>query len=279
VNERPVLVAQISDLHVKRPGEVAYGHVDTATALSRCVEELNRFRPRPSIVVISGDLVDTPTAEEYDHLKVLLASLEIPYLAIPGNHDDRTLMRAALPDQPYAPSNGALNIVSRLGDLDLVLIDSSIPGEPYGELDTMTLTWLEGTLAASTTRPALVFLHHPPFITGIDHMDRQNLRNAHELAAVLLRHERAQLLAAGHVHRAALAMFAGVPATICPAPNHAVALDLEGEHPPSFKIEPPGFHLHAWFSGNRHGRVVTHFVPIGNFNGPYPFFSSDGRLP
>jgi 3',5'-cyclic-AMP phosphodiesterase len=278
VNERPVLVAQISDLHVKRPGEVAYSHVDTATALSRCIEELNRFRPRPSMVVISGDLVDTPTAEEYDHLRILLASLELPFLAIPGNHDERALMRAALPDQPYAQSNGALNIFSRLGDLDLVLIDSSVPGEPYGELDTTTLTWLEDTLAASKTHPALVFLHHPPFITGIDHMDRQNLRNAHELAAVLLRHERARLLAAGHLHRATLALFAGVPATICPAPNHAVALDLEAKHPPSFKIEPPGFHLHAWFSGPSHGHVVTHFVPIGNFNGPHPFFASDGRL-
>jgi 3',5'-cyclic-AMP phosphodiesterase len=278
VNARPVLVAQISDLHVKRPGQVAYGHVDTATALSRCVAELNRFRPRPSMVVISGDLVDTPTAEEYNHLKFLLASLEISFLAIPGNHDERTLMRAALPDQPYAQSNGALNIVSCLNDLDLVLIDSSVPGEPYGELDTTTLIWLEDTLAASTTRPALVFLHHPPFITGIDHMDRQNLRNAHELAAVLLRHGRARLVAAGHLHRAALTVFAGVPATACPAPNHAVALDLEAKHPPSFKIEPPGFHLHAWFSGNSHGHVVTHFVPIGNFNGPHPFFSLDGRL-
>ena len=276
--ERPVLVAQISDLHVKRLGEVAYDHVDTATALARCIEELNRFSPPPSVVVISGDLVDTPTAEEYDHLKILLASLEIPFLAIPGNHDARTLMRAALPDQPYAQSNGALNIVSRCGYLDLVLIDSSVPGEPYGELDTTTLTWLEAALAVSTTRPALVFLHHPPFITGIDHMDRQNLRNAPELAAVLLRHERARLVASGHVHRATLAMFAGVPATICPAPNHAVALDLEATYPPSFKIEPPGFHLHAWFSGHRHGRVVTHFVPIGDFNGPHPFYSSDGRL-
>jgi len=278
VNARPILVAQISDLHVKRPDEIAYGRVDTATALSRCVDEINRFTPRPSMVVISGDLADTPTAQEYDHLKTLLAPLEIPFLAVPGNHDERTLMRAALPDQAYAQSTGALNIVERVGDLDMVLIDSSVPGEPYGELDAATLTWLESTLATSTTRPALVFLHHPPFITGIGHMDRQNLRNAHELATVLLKHSRVRLVAAGHVHRATFATFVGVPATICPAPNHAVALDLEAKYPPSFKIEPPGFHLHAWFSGGNHGHVVTHFVPIGYFDGPHPFFGPDGRL-
>ena len=96
----PTLIAQISDLHIKRPGELAYGRVDTAAALSRCVRELNRFTPRPELVVISGDLADTPTKEEYDHLKTLLAPLEIPFVAIPGNHDERTLLRAALPDQP-----------------------------------------------------------------------------------------------------------------------------------------------------------------------------------
>ena len=69
MTRKPILIAQISDLHIKRPGELAYGRVDTAQALTRCVEALNAFRPRPDLVVISGDLADTPTAEEYDHLK------------------------------------------------------------------------------------------------------------------------------------------------------------------------------------------------------------------
>ena len=93
-----VLIAQISDLHIKRPGQLAYGQVDTAAALKRCVIELNRLNPRPQLVVISGDLADTPSAEEYDHLKSLLAPLEIPFVAEPGNHDDRALMRATLPN-------------------------------------------------------------------------------------------------------------------------------------------------------------------------------------
>ena len=90
---RPTLVAQISDLHIKRPEDLAYGRVDTAAALSRCVDALNRFTPRLDLVVISGDLADTPVKEEYDHLKTLLAPLEIPFVAIPGNHDERSLMR------------------------------------------------------------------------------------------------------------------------------------------------------------------------------------------
>ncbi len=275
---RPFLIAQISDLHIKAPGVLAYGKVDTAAALVACVKELNRFAPQPDLVVISGDLADTPTAEEYAHLKRLLTPLEIPFAAIPGNHDDRNLMRAALPELGYAQAGGMLNSARPLGDLDIILVDSTVPGSNYGMLDVATLAWLETTMAASSTRPALLFLHHPPLVTGITHMDVQNLRNADALAAILQKHKRARLIAAGHVHRAVLSVFAGIPATICPAPNHAVALDLDASMPPSFKIEPPAFHLHAWFPDGGFGSLSTHSVPIGDFSGPHPFFDESGQL-
>jgi Icc protein len=275
--QKPVLIAQISDLHIKRPGSLAYGRVDTAAALERCVAALNDFAPKPDLVVISGDLADTPAAEEYQHLQRLLAQLKLPFVCIPGNHDSREMMRAALP-QDFAFPSGALNQRVGAGGLDLILLDSSVPGKPHGELDASTLQWLEATLASSPDRPALLFLHHPPFKAGIWHMDRQNLLNASELAPIVRRHPRVQLIAAGHVHRATLTMFAGVPATICPAPNHAVDLDLAKLREPSFKVEPPAFHLHAWFSGEGFGSVVTHLIPIGEFDGPHPFFGPDGKL-
>jgi 3',5'-cyclic AMP phosphodiesterase CpdA len=276
--QRPLLIAQISDLHIKQRGELAYRRVDTAAALQRCIETLNWFTPRPDLVVISGDLVDTPLAGEYHHLKELLAPLDIPFAAVPGNHDSRELMRAALPGLAYAQTSGALNSVRKVGDIDIVLLDSSVPGAAHGLLDTPTLAWLDAVLGSSETRPALLFLHHPPFVTGITHMDVQNLRNADDLAGLLRKHPRARLVAAGHVHRATLTSFAGIAATICPAPNHAVALDLDAHLPPSFNIEPPAFHLHAWFAGDGFGAVVTHTVPIGIFDGPHPFHGGDGKL-
>ena len=275
---KPVHIAQISDLHIKSPDTLAYGRVDTAGALERCVTALNEFAPKPDLVVISGDLADTPTGEEYEHLKRLLAPLKVPFVSIPGNHDSRELMRAAFP-QTCASAIGPLNQRVEIGGVDLVLLDSSVHGKPHGELDAPTLQWLEATLASSPDRPALLFLHHPPFKAGIWHMDRQNLLNAGELASVVRRHPRVQLIATGHVHRAALTMFAGIPTTICPAPNHAVDLDLDHLREPSFKVEPPAFHLHSWFPGEGFGSVVTHQVFIGDFDGPHPFFGPDGKLP
>jgi len=278
MSSKPVLIAQISDLHIKPPGALAYGRVDTAKALERCVAALNEFMPRPDFVVISGDLADTPLAEEYKYLRRLLAPLQLPFAGIPGNHDSRDLMRAAFPSAAYASPSGPLDQRIEIGGLDLLLLDSSVPGMPHGLLEAPTLQWLDATLASSSDKPALLFLHHPPFHAGIWHMDRQNLHNAADLGAIVKRHERVQRIATGHIHRATVATFAGLVTTICPAPNHAVDLDLDHLREPSFRVEQPAFHLHVWWPGEGFGDIVTHQVPIGEFNGPYPFFRGDGKL-
>jgi 3',5'-cyclic-AMP phosphodiesterase len=272
---KPLIVAQISDSHIKRPGELAYGVVDTAAALTRCVETLNGLTPQPDLLVISGDLVDNGTDEEYAHLASLLLPLRIPVVAVPGNHDAREPMRRAL-KLDYAHAEGPLDQKIALGPLDLLLLDSSVAGKPHGLLEDVTLAWLDRELGADRDRPALLFLHHPPFLAGIWHMDRQNLSNLDALAAIVRKHPRVRLIASGHIHRATLTRFAGVPTTICPAPCHVVALDLDQSLFPAFKQEPPAIHLHVLLPGA--DEIVTHTVPIGDFGPPHPFFGADGKL-
>ena len=55
--------------------------------------------------------------------------------------------------------------------------------------------------------------------------------------------------------------------------------DVDSENgSPSFRVEQPAFHLHSWFAEEGGGHLVTHQVPIGEFDGPHPFFAGDGRL-
>jgi Icc protein len=163
--------------------------------------------------------------------------------------------------------------------LDIFLIDSTVPGAPHGELDAATLAWLDGALTASAMRPALLFLHHPPFDTGIVYTDAIRLRNADSLAAILKRHPRVLLVAAGHVHRAAQTVFAGTSASICPAGEQAVTLEFEPRWLEVFRIEPASLHLHAWLPGEGFGSVVTHVVPVGEFLGPYSYDYADTTPP
>lgn len=50
-------------------------------------------RRAPDLVVISGDIANSALPEEYAHATKLLGALKVPFVAIPGNHDRRPLMR------------------------------------------------------------------------------------------------------------------------------------------------------------------------------------------
>ena len=117
-------------------------------------------------------------------------------------------------------------------------------------------------------------LHHPPFWTGIGHMDNMRLANPEALEKVIARHPQVERVISGHLHRAIVARFGGTVASTCPSPSHQVALDLADDAESRFVMEPPQFHLHLWKQGEG---VITHAASIGDFAGPYPFYES-GKL-
>src|SRR3546814_14801142 len=81
-----MIIAQISDMHVKPRGAKAFGTVDTNAFLAAAVRQINAAAPRPAVVLATGDLVDKGTAEEYASLAELLQPLIPPPYVIPGNH-------------------------------------------------------------------------------------------------------------------------------------------------------------------------------------------------
>ena len=64
-----MLIAQITDLHVRREGELIYDRVDTLPMLERAVAHLLRLDPAPDIVLLTGDLVDSGHPGEYARLR------------------------------------------------------------------------------------------------------------------------------------------------------------------------------------------------------------------
>lgn len=269
-----MLIAQISDTHIKLPGRLAYRKVDTAAMLAECVAALGKLNPQPDLIVLTGDLVDLGRPAEYEHLKALLAPIEQPLLAIPGNHDGRAGMRAAFAGEGYLPAAGFLQYAVEDWPLRIVGLDTLKEGEGGGELCAERLAWLDATLAAKPGLPTLVLMHHPPFLTGIGHMDAIGLSGREGFAAVVARHPQVEMILCGHLHRTIHARVGGRPALTCPSPAHQVALDLRAEAPSCFRMEPPGFMLHRWEGGT----LVSHTAVLGEFDGPHPFFDAEGRL-
>lgn len=270
-----MILAQLTDLHVKVPGKLAYRRVDTAAHLARAVAAVNALDPQPELVALTGDLVDFGLPAEYEHLRELLAPLRAPYLVLPGNHDDRDALRAAFPEHDYLPRAGFIQYAADYGPLRLVALDTVIPMRSDGELCAARLAWLDRTLAAAPGQPTVVMMHHPPFLTGIAHMDEQGLAGREGFAAVIARHRQVERIVCGHLHRSIQCRIAHTVASTCPAPCHQVALDLRPDGPSAFMLEPPGYQLHQWIDGTG---LVTHTVVIGEFDGPYPFHDAAGEL-
>jgi 3',5'-cyclic AMP phosphodiesterase CpdA len=270
-----MILAQLTDTHVKVRGMLAYRKVDTAAHLARAVAALNALDPQLDLVALTGDLADFGKPAEYEHLREILAPLRAPYLLLPGNHDDRDQLRAAFPEHDYLPRNGFIQYATDCGPLRLVALDTVIPMRGDGELCAARLAWLDRALAAAPDRPTVVMMHHPPFVTGIAHMDKVGLAGKEGFAAVIARHRQVERIICGHVHRSIQCRIAHTIASTCPAPCHQVALDLRPDGPSAFVLEPPGYQLHHWIDGTG---LVTHTAVIGDFDGPHPFYDAEGRL-
>ncbi|EPJ85677.1 putative cAMP phosphodiesterase [Pseudomonas sp. CFII64] len=273
----PFLIAQISDLHLKAGQKLTYGIVDTLGALRRAVDHLNASVPRPDVVVISGDLVDFGRPDEYAVLHPQLNRLHMPFYLVPGNHDDREHLLAEFADQAYLPINHdkPLDWVVEDYPVRLIGLDTSIPGSHGGQLTESQLLWLDEHLAQRPNAPTLLILHHPPFITGIGHMDREPFINGAEFEKVIARHPQVERLLCGHLHRPMQRRFGGSISCICPGTSHQIVLDLQEDAPAHFNLEPAGYLLHRWHPVEG---LVTHNSVFGEYPGPYPFYDGNGLI-
>jgi Icc protein len=275
---RPFLIAQISDPHLKAGGRFSYGVVDTFHALQHMVAHLNASIPRPDAVVISGDLVDFGRADEYAVLAPLLSELAMPFYLVPGNHDDREQLSAAFPDHaclPVALGAQTLDWVEDALPVRLIGLDSTIPGTHGGGLSDRQLDWLDQRLMERAHTPTLLILHHPPFITGIGHMDREPFANAARFEQLVARHPQVERLLCGHLHRPIQRRFGGTLVNVCPGTSHQIALDLRPEAPAHFRLEPAGYLLHWWHPQEG---LVTHEGVMGDYRGPFPFYDARGLI-
>ncbi|MEO0801812.1 MAG: phosphodiesterase [Cyanobacteria bacterium J06642_2] len=261
-------IAQISDLHVQAEGDRAYGVVDTNALVKKAIAHLNHLSPRPDCVVATGDLVHRGTVAEYEQLKSLLFDLEIPIYLLPGNHDRREHLRQVFDDCDYWPeSEDYLHYAVETSELRLLMLDTVVPGEGGGELDEARLTWLQLQLERDGDRPVIIFMHHPPFDTGIVMMDRIGLKGRDRFAEVVARHPQVERVACGHLHRAIHCRWAGTIASTQPSLVHQVALDFQPNAKGYFFMEPPAYTLHDWDGSS----LVSHTLFVGDFDGPHPF--------
>ncbi|MEQ8248999.1 MAG: phosphodiesterase [Alphaproteobacteria bacterium] len=257
-----MLIAQITDMHVMPEGELMGEVVPTNAMLEAAVARLNALTPAVDLILATGDLTEGGGPEAYAALRRILAQATAPVFMVPGNHDKPDAMRAAFPEVAYWPADGSMQYVVEDWPLRLIGLDTRVANHPGGDMDADRLAWLTAQLDAKPGAPTLIFMHHPPFRTGVWWMDAIGLKGADEFEATVRRYDTIEGVVCGHIHRPITRRWGGTVATVAPSTAHQMMLDLEGTNFLQSTKEPPAVALHHWTPETG---LVTHTLYIDDF--------------
>lgn len=267
-------ILQISDFHLRGDGKLSFQVVDTASFLKSTKAHLEHVfaldGQKPDMIVVTGDIADSGDEKAYLMVYEALSSFNVPVYAVPGNHDRRDRMVRILkgwtiPNPQTAPF---LCYAVQTVEARLLFLDTLNPGSHAGHMREAELAWLDNELQSNKNVPTLIFMHHPPFITGLPAMD-EPFENREEMRTVLMKAPWARLCC-GHMHRPIFTVWAGVPCVTAPAASMQIELDFTPEGGDTFRMETPGYLLHDFEDGvfNTH---VCQIYKKTEFDGPYPF--------
>lgn len=245
-----MLIAQVSDIHASSEND----HLQRFERVLTWLADL-----QPDILVLTGDLTDGGWREGYQQIAERLERQNYPSLILPGNSDDRRLMQMIWARPGWCPDalTPALHFSHDMGGLRLIGLDSTVDRQDYGSVNGH-LEWLDKQLNDAGNSPALLFMHHHVFESGIPTLDESMCRGI-DLLETLIKNAPARLLAiaAGHVHRPVAGTFAGLPAYICGSvcPANPVWFGTENIPPVA---EPPALMIHRYVNN----RLTSHHVCV-----------------
>lgn len=231
-------IIQISDSHISRD------HPGRTADLETCIQYINAADPQPDVVVHTGDVAHDGLGEEYDIARQLLDNLYAPYFVLAGNRDNRHELIKVFADSHHV----------RLGidfvqysvehfEARLICIDTVSENSNKGRLCQARLTHIESMLAADTSRPAVLFLHHPPFEASPapDPLQFEAWADVEALTAQIGRHHQICGVFCGHVHRDVASAIGSVQASVV----SCIASDLRKGKAVASDRDLPIFNTHC----------------------------------
>lgn len=264
-----MLLAQISDLHFRSEGRKLYEFIDINSRNAEVINKLNALTERPDAVVISGDIVNCGSPQEYQVARNVLRMLDYPLYVIPGNHDDKLNFLNAM--RPLCPLLGddADNMRYAVDDfpLRLLFIDTSWAGQSKGRLTPATLEWLERQLARHPTRESAIFMHHPPLSLGSAQMDPIGCENGQELLRLIERFPQLTRVFCGHNHRLIVTQYRQALIGTVPGTVHQVPYSYTDDTP-SYNLEPAPVVMHRYVPVTG---LVSYCQSLTPFAGPYRY--------
>ena len=150
-----------------------------------------------------------------------------------------------------------------------MLLDTFEPGRHGGAFCEARQAWFTARLDEAPGVPTLIFMHHPPVVSGIDWMDPDpNEGWVQRLGAAVECRPEILAIHCGHLHRPLAASFRGIPLHVTPSVAPLVAMDLRRTDPDRpddrdlITTEPPSYALHRWDGTS----LATHYEPVSDWH-------------
>ncbi|MGO4103348.1 phosphodiesterase [Leifsonia sp. YAF41] len=254
-------ILHLSDTHFVETGDLLHDTIDSDANLVKLFEGFAKSGARPEAIVFTGDLADAGQPNAYARLRAIIepaaAQLGAEVIWVMGNHDERGAFRVGLLDEPAGTD--PIDRVFDINGLRIISLDSTVPGQHYGELSDEQLDWLRAELATPAPDGTLIALHHPPVPSPLGLLALVELRDQHRLAEVIEGTDVRGILG-GHLHYSTNSTFAGVPVSVASATCYTQ--DLQVAYPAARGQNGGQSYNLVHVYGDR---VLHSVVPIGEF--------------
>jgi len=206
----------LTDLHVGNPAVPDESlQSDTTTTLRTILGEVNRLRPIPAFVVVSGDLTNRGDDASYEAMKTIFAeaNLPMPVLFALGNHDSRPAFYRAMLGETR-DSTAPYDHDEVIGGLHLIVLDSTVAGRIGGALQPTQFTWLKDRLDAHPELPKLLVMHHGPMLDEDDPATEWESIGAtatRQLRELVAGYKNIVGILSGHIHYDRVSNWYGIP--------------------------------------------------------------------
>lgn len=226
---------------------------DTAATLSAVLRTIEELEPQPRFIVVSGDLTHNGETESYLKFAELMKTASLPVVTALGNHDSRPNFYAAsgmeAGEEPYCHEQ-------TIGDLHVIVLDSSVAGRIGGALDDIQFAFLEAALARAPERRKIVVVHHPPALAGMNPRSWESLdAQSSERLAASLKGQRVEAILCGHVHFDRVIHWNGIPVIVSTGLHNSIDL----AHSNALRVvEGAGFALCTLYPSG----LAASFVPL-----------------
>jgi len=244
MNQSKIRIVQISDCHISADPHALYREQSADENLAGVVQAAMQWKPR--LIMVTGDVSEDGSRESYERSSELLARTGAEVMVLPGNHDDVELMSRYFSAGPW---NGPYT--RQLESWQLLMLDSTVPGQVSGSLSPRKLDQLRHALNGKNELYSLVALHHQPIPVGGPWIDRYRLESPQQFFEVIDQAPNVRCIAWGHVHQDFSKQRKGC--SLLGAPS-SVANSLPGTD--RFSLDPAGPSC-RWLELSRDGGVET----------------------